>query len=76
LEIIEEGVKCGDIRSDISPRYARQMINGAIEHMCLPKIIFGTKAKTKEYTEEICKFVFNGIEKQAKTGGRKRKSTK
>ncbi|HEY5498102.1 MAG TPA: TetR/AcrR family transcriptional regulator [Syntrophales bacterium] len=76
LDIIEEGIKCGDIRSDISPRYARQMINGAIEHLCLPKIIFGTKVKTKEYTEEICKFVFNGIQKPVKTSGRKRKSTK
>ena len=75
LDIIEEGMRCGDIRSDVSPRYIRQMINGAIEHMCLPKIIFGTKVKTKEYTEEICKFVFNGIEKKVKTRGRKRKST-
>ena len=75
LDILEEGIKCGDIRSDMSPRYIRQMINGAIEHLCLPKIIFGTKVKTKEYTEEICKLIFNGIEKQAKTG-RRRKSAK
>ena len=75
LDIIEKGIKCGDIRSDMSPRYIRQMINGAIEHLCLPKIIFGTKVKTKEYTEEICKLVFNGIKKPVKTSGR-RKSAK
>jgi TetR/AcrR family fatty acid metabolism transcriptional regulator len=71
LNIIEEGIKRGEIRSDISPRHIRQIIIGAIEHLCLPKIIFGTKIKTKEYTKEICKLVFDGIAKQATTGSRK-----
>ena len=71
LDILEEGIKRGEIRSDISPRHIRQIIIGAIEHLCLPKIIFGTKIKTKEYTEEICQLVFDGIAKQAKTGSRK-----
>jgi hypothetical protein len=73
LDIIEEGIKRGEIRSDISPRHIRQIIIGAIEHLCLPNIIFGNKIKTKEYTEEICKLVFNGIEQRANTG---KKSTK
>ena len=64
LEIIEEGVKRGEIRDDIPPRYIREMIDGAIEHMCLPKVIFGKKVMTDVYTEEICKFVFSGIEKR------------
>ncbi|MDQ5987555.1 MAG: Fatty acid metabolism regulator protein [Syntrophus sp. SKADARSKE-3] len=64
LEIIEEGIERGDIRADISPRYARQMIYGAIEHMCLPKVIFGTEVMPELYTDEICKFVFNGIKQR------------
>jgi len=72
LDILEEGIKRGEIRSDISPRHIRQIIIGAIEHLCLPKIIFGTKIKTKEYTEEICQLVFDGIAKQAKTESRKK----
>jgi len=72
LDILEEGIKRGEIRSDISPRHIRQITIGAIEHLCLPKIIFGTEIKTKEYTEEICKLVFNGIAKQAKAGTKKR----
>jgi TetR/AcrR family transcriptional regulator, fatty acid metabolism regulator protein len=63
LEIIDEGVKQGEIRDDIPPRYIREMINGAIEHMCLPKVIFGQKVMTDIYTDEICKFVFSGIKK-------------
>jgi len=73
MDIIEEGVKRGEIRSDISPRHIRQMIIGSIEHLCLPKIIFGTKIKTKDYTEEICRLVFNGIVKQDKAGLKKKK---
>jgi TetR/AcrR family transcriptional regulator, fatty acid metabolism regulator protein len=76
LVILDEGQKCGDIRSDMSPRHIRQMINGAIEHLCLPKIIFGTKVKPKEYTEEICKFVFNGIAAQTKSGAIRKKPAK
>ena len=64
LEIIAEGVEQGEIRDDIPPRHIRQMINGAIEHMCLPKVIFKQKVMTDLYTEEICKFVFSGIEKR------------
>ncbi len=71
LAIIEEGVRRGEIRSDLSPRHIRQMINGAIEHLCLPKIVFGTNVKTQAYTDDICKFVFNGISKPAETGRKK-----
>jgi AcrR family transcriptional regulator len=71
MKIIEEGVKRGDIRADISPRYTSQMINGAIEHMCLPKVIFGTNVTPESYTDEICKFVFNGIQKQTRAGRKK-----
>lgn len=65
LNIIEEGVRRGEIRDDIPPRYIREMINGMIEHMCLPKVIFGQKVMPDVYTEEICKFAFKGIEKKA-----------
>jgi len=65
LEMIAEGVTRGEIRDDIPPSHIRQMINGAIEHMCLPKVIFEQKVPTGSYTDEICKFVFNGIEKPA-----------
>lgn len=63
LEIIEEGVSKGEIRDDISSRHIRQMIIGAIEHMYLPKVIFGRDGTSESYTDEICKFVFNGIER-------------
>jgi AcrR family transcriptional regulator len=61
LEIIEEGVRNGEIRSDISSRHLRQMILGGIEHLCLPEIIFGRDFSPDTLTEELCEFIFHGI---------------
>ncbi|MDD5723745.1 MAG: TetR/AcrR family transcriptional regulator [Syntrophales bacterium] len=69
LRIIEEGVRRGEIRTDISPSHVRLMIHGVIEHMCLPKVIFGTKVNIEQYTDEICKLVFSGIVEQAGSDG-------
>jgi TetR/AcrR family fatty acid metabolism transcriptional regulator len=61
LEIIEEGVRNGEIRSDISPRHLRQIILGGIEHLCLPGIVFGRKFSPETLSEELCEFIFHGI---------------
>ena len=72
LEIIEEGVSNGEIRSDISSRHLRQMILGGIEHLCLPEIIFGREFSPDTLTEELCEFIFHGITRsvEEKTDGR------
>ncbi len=71
LEIIEEGVSNGEIRSDISSRHLRQMILGGIEHLCLPEIIFGREFSPDTLTEELCEFIFHGITRsvEEKTDG-------
>jgi len=71
LEIIEEGVRNGEIRSDISSRHLRQMILGGIEHLCLPEIIFGREFSPDTLTEELCEFIFHGITRsvEEKTDG-------
>jgi TetR/AcrR family transcriptional regulator, fatty acid metabolism regulator protein len=67
LEIIEEGVRNGEIRSDISSRHLRQMILGGIEHLCLPAVIFGQEFSPDTLTEELCEFIFHGIARSAQT---------
>ena len=47
LVILDEGQKCGDIRSDMSPRHIVRWINGAIEHLCLPRRNNRNQSKTK-----------------------------
>ncbi|SPF31962.1 Transcriptional regulator [Syntrophobacter sp. SbD1] len=61
LAIIDEGVRNGEIRSDISARHLRQMILGGIEHLCLPEIVFGREFSPDTLTEELCEFIFHGI---------------
>jgi AcrR family transcriptional regulator len=61
--IIEEGVKAGEIRSDIPVRSIRQTILGAIHYLCLPKVIKKKEIITDEMTEDICNIIFNGIAK-------------
>jgi AcrR family transcriptional regulator len=63
LEIIEEGVGSGEIRSDISARHVRQVLLGGIEHLCLPAIVFGRDFSPDLLTEELCKLIFHGIAK-------------
>ena len=62
LEIIEEGVRDGEIRSDVPPKVIRQVIFGSIEHVCLTGVIFKGEISPDDLTEDLCKFVFRGIE--------------
>lgn len=64
LEIIEEGVSAGEIRSDVSPRHLRQIILGGIEHLCLPAIVFGRDFSPDLLAAELCKLIFHGITQQ------------
>ena len=63
-EILKEGIKNGEIRSDIPVTSMRQVILGGIEHLCLPKIIYGKPFSAKELTRELCMAVFQGIAKR------------
>ena len=62
LEIIEEGVHNGEIRGDVPPTLIRQVIFGSIEHVCLTGVIFRGEISPDDLTEDLCKFIFNGIE--------------
>ncbi len=61
LALIEKGVEEGSIRSDIPATAIRQVILGAIEHACLPGIIFNYPIQTDELSDQLCESIFNGI---------------
>ncbi len=63
-EILEEGIKNGEIRSGLSPSFIKQVILGSIEHVCLTGIVFNRDISADDLTENLCKFVFNGIARQ------------
>ncbi len=61
LALIEKGVEEGPIRNDIPATAIRQTILGAIEHACLPAVIFNHPILTDEVSDHICEIIFKGI---------------
>ena len=62
LQIIEEGIKSGEIRKDLDPRSVRQILLGAIEHLVLPAVINDGPLDPDTITEQFCRLLFEGIE--------------
>lgn len=61
LNLIKEGIDRGEFRDDISPSHIRQIIIGAIEHLCLPAVIFKHDLVPDKLTDDICDVIFAGI---------------
>ena len=66
LNVIKKGIHNGEFRDDISPSHIRQIILGAIEHLCLPALIFDYEISPDKLTDDICASIFEGIVKKAK----------
>lgn len=62
-EIIEEGAKEGEIRSNIPSWVIMQIIMAGIEHLSMPTLLFGKNLSTDELTEYFCNILFEGIKK-------------
>jgi TetR/AcrR family fatty acid metabolism transcriptional regulator len=60
LEIIEQGIQKGELKTDIDPYILRKVILGAIEHACLGEIIFGKELDIDDVSTGISQIVFNG----------------
>ncbi|MCD4677663.1 MAG: TetR/AcrR family transcriptional regulator [Desulfobacula sp.] len=60
LEIIEKGIKNGELKPDLDAFTLRKVILGAIEHACLGEIIFGRELDIDEVSTGIANIVFNG----------------
>jgi len=64
-EIIEEGIRCNEIRHDIPSKTIRQFILGSFEHFILPRIIFNLKIDEQPLADNLCKLIFEGIIKNS-----------
>lgn len=62
--LIEEGIADGDFRDDISSWTIMQAILGAVEHLCMPKIIFGRDISADDLTEDLFNLIIDGIRKK------------
>ena len=64
LRIIEEGIRNKEIREDLEPKLIRLGIIGSIEQVCLSGVVFGREISPDDITENLCEFIFKGIESQ------------
>ncbi|MBT6615301.1 MAG: TetR/AcrR family transcriptional regulator [Deltaproteobacteria bacterium] len=64
LDIIQEGISNGEFKSDVSPRYVRQILLGSIEHLLLPAIIHDGLIDVDLVQQELCNTLLNGIGKR------------
>ena len=63
LRIIEEGKRDGEIREDLDPKLIRLGIIGSIEQVCLSGVVFDREISPDDITEDLCEFIFKGIER-------------
>ena len=59
--IVEEGIRKGEIRKDIPSWTIVRVMMGAIEHVCLPKVIFGREVSSDDQADRIFNIVFGGV---------------
>ena len=64
LRIIEEGIRNKEIRKDLEPKLIRLGIIGSIEQVCLSGVVFGREISPDDITENLCEFIFKGIESE------------
>ena len=64
LRIIEEGIRNKEIREDLEPKLIRLGIIGSIEQVCLSGVVFGREISPDDITENLCEFIFQGIESE------------
>jgi TetR/AcrR family fatty acid metabolism transcriptional regulator len=60
-DIIEEGMRNGEIRDDISAQYLRDIVFGCIEHLVLPGSLFDREIDTDELTHNACAILFDTL---------------
>lgn len=61
IEVIEEGMKNNEFRSDIEPHLIRAMIWGTIEHLVTRRSLLGKPGNLTSLTESIFNTIFTGI---------------
>ncbi|MBS3757425.1 MAG: TetR/AcrR family transcriptional regulator [Desulfobacterales bacterium] len=61
-EILEQGIKAGELRKDLEARSIRQIVLGGIEHLVLPAVINDGPLDPDGLTEKFCLLLFEGIQ--------------
>ncbi|MFH0822880.1 MAG: TetR/AcrR family transcriptional regulator [Pseudomonadota bacterium] len=60
-KIVEEGVRNGEIREDISLPYVKDVIVGSIEHACLRSVVFNRDFDEELLAQNLTEMVIGGL---------------
>ena len=62
IDVIEEGIAAGEIRSGFTPYFIRSVILGTIEHLTTRKLLLTTEESLLEYVDPLVNLIMGGIE--------------
>ncbi len=65
VDVIEEGIAAGEIRSGFTPFFIRSVILGAIEHLTTRKLLMGTDDNLLDYVDPLMDLIMGGLQPEA-----------
>jgi TetR/AcrR family fatty acid metabolism transcriptional regulator len=61
IDVVEEGIAAGEIRSGFTPFFIRSVILGTIEHLTTRKLLLGTDDDLLDYVDPMMELIMGGI---------------
>ncbi|MBI5895568.1 MAG: TetR/AcrR family transcriptional regulator [Desulfobacterales bacterium] len=61
IDVVEEGIAAGEIRSGFTPFFIRSVILGTIEHLTTRKLLLGTGDDLLDYVDPLMELIMGGI---------------
>jgi AcrR family transcriptional regulator len=61
IDVIEEGIAAGEIKSGFTPYFIRSVILGTIEHLTTRKLLMRTKDNLLDYVDPLVDLIMGGV---------------
>lgn len=68
IDVVEEGLAAGEIRSGFTPFLIRSVILGTIEHLTTRKLVLGTDDNLLDYVDPLMELIMGGIQPDSLPG--------
>jgi TetR/AcrR family fatty acid metabolism transcriptional regulator len=68
IDVVEEGIAAGEIRSGFTPFFIRSVILGTIEHLTTRKLLLGTDDDLLDYVDPLMELIMGGIQPERRPG--------
>ena len=68
IDVVEEGIAAGEIRSGFTPFFIRSVILGTIEHLTTRKLLLGTDDDLLDYVDPLMELIMGGIQPDSPPG--------